>query len=62
MSFLHRLKLRFSPPKRVDPDFGELFKVDQKVVHGFDSSGDIRTAMLRGDVDAMWGSIGSALS
>ena len=24
MSFLHRLKLRFSPPKRVDPDFGEL--------------------------------------
>lgn len=41
---------------------GELFKIDQNVVHGFDSSGDIRTAMLRGDVDAMWGSIGSALS
>jgi tripartite-type tricarboxylate transporter receptor subunit TctC len=41
---------------------GQLFSIDQNVVHGFDSSGDIRTAMLRGDVDAMWGSIGSAIS
>lgn len=41
---------------------GDVFKMDQNVVHGFDSSGDIRTAMLRGDVDAMWGSIGSAIS
>ncbi len=40
---------------------GEVFGIDQKVVHGFNSSGDIRTAMLRGDVDAMWGSIGSAI-
>lgn len=40
---------------------GDVFGVDQKVVHGFDRSGDIRTAMLRGDVDAMWGSLGSAL-
>jgi tripartite-type tricarboxylate transporter receptor subunit TctC len=40
---------------------GEVFDIDQKVVHGFNSSGDIRTAMLRGDVDAMWGSIGSAI-
>ena len=40
---------------------GNVFDIDQKVVHGFDRSGDIRTAMLRGDVDAMWGSIGSAL-
>lgn len=40
---------------------GEVFGIDQKVVHGFDRSGDIRTAMLRGDVDAMWGSLGSAL-
>ncbi len=40
---------------------GEVFDFDQKVVHGFDRSGDIRTAMLRGDVDAMWGSLGSAL-
>ena len=40
---------------------GEAFGIDQKVVHGFDRSGDIRTAMLRGDVDAMWGSLGSAL-
>jgi tripartite-type tricarboxylate transporter receptor subunit TctC len=40
---------------------GEVFGIDQRVVHGFDRSGDIRTAMLRGDVDAMWGSLGSAL-
>lgn len=40
---------------------GDVFGIDQKVVHGFDRSGDIRTAMLRGDVDAMWGSLGSAL-
>ena len=40
---------------------GDVFGLDQKVVHGFDRSGDIRTAMLRGDVDAMWGSLGSAL-
>ncbi|MHA6344360.1 Bug family tripartite tricarboxylate transporter substrate binding protein [Roseivivax sp. CAU 1761] len=40
---------------------GEVFGMDQRVVHGFNSSGDIRTAMLRGDVDAMWGSIGSAI-
>jgi tripartite-type tricarboxylate transporter receptor subunit TctC len=41
---------------------GEVFGMDQRVVHGFNSSGDIRTAMLRGDVQAMWGSLGSALS
>ena len=40
---------------------GELLDMDQRVVHGFDRSGDVRTAMLRGDVHAMWGSIGSAL-
>lgn len=40
---------------------GEALDIDQKVVHGFDSSSDIRTAMLRGDVQAMWGSLGSAL-
>jgi tripartite-type tricarboxylate transporter receptor subunit TctC len=40
---------------------GDVFGMDQNVVHGFDSSGDIRTAMLRGDVDGMWGSIGSAI-
>lgn len=40
---------------------GEAFGMDQKVVHGFNSSGDIRTAMLRGDLHAMWGSLGSAL-
>ncbi|POF34493.1 Bug family tripartite tricarboxylate transporter substrate binding protein [Roseibium marinum] len=39
---------------------GEAFGIDQKVVHGFNSSSDIRTAMLRGDVHAMWGSLGSA--
>jgi len=40
---------------------GNVFKLDQNVVPGFDRSGDIRTAMLRGDVGAMWGSLGSAL-
>lgn len=40
---------------------GDAFGIDQKVVHGFDRSGDIRTAMLRGDVHAMWGSLGSAI-
>lgn len=41
---------------------GDVLQIDQRVVHGFDRSGDIRTAMLRGDVQAMWGSLGSALS
>jgi len=41
---------------------GEVLAIDQRVVHGFDRSGDIRTAMLRGDVQTMWGSLGSALS
>lgn len=41
---------------------GDVFGIDQRVVHGFDRSGDIRTAMLRGDVHAMWGSLGSALN
>lgn len=40
---------------------GKAFDIDQRVIHGFDASGDIRTAMLRGDVTAMWGSLGSAL-
>ncbi|MBD3677931.1 MAG: hypothetical protein HUJ27_05940 [Rhodobacteraceae bacterium] len=40
---------------------GDVFGMDQNVVHGFNSSGDIRTAMLRGDVDGMWGSLGSAM-
>lgn len=40
---------------------GDVLGIDQRVVHGFDRSGDIRTAMLRGDVHAMWGSLGSAL-
>jgi len=41
---------------------GDVFGVDQNVVHGFNSSSDIRSAMLRGDVDAMWGSLGSAMN
>jgi tripartite-type tricarboxylate transporter receptor subunit TctC len=40
---------------------GDVLNIEQRVVHGFDRSGDIRTAMLRGDVQAMWGSLGSAL-
>ncbi|MGB3406246.1 MAG: tripartite tricarboxylate transporter substrate-binding protein [Jannaschia sp.] len=41
---------------------GDVLEIEQRVVHGFDRSGDIRTAMLRGDVQTMWGSLGSALS
>ncbi len=41
---------------------GDVFDMDQRVVHGFNSSSDIRAAMLRGDVQAMWGSLGSAMS
>ncbi len=40
---------------------GPAFGVKQRVVHGFNSSSDIRQAMLRGDVAGMWGSLGSAL-
>ncbi len=40
---------------------GDVFGMDQKVVHGFNSSGDIRAAMARGDVHGMWGSLGSAM-
>ncbi len=40
---------------------GPALGVGQKVVHGFDNSSDVRQAMLRGDVEAMWGSLGSAL-
>ena len=40
---------------------GPALGIEQKVVHGFDNSGDVRQAMLRGDVDAMWGSLGSAI-
>ncbi|KMK65043.1 tripartite tricarboxylate transporter substrate binding protein [Puniceibacterium sp. IMCC21224] len=40
---------------------GEAFGIDQRVIPGFDASGDIRTAMLRGDVTGMWGSLGSAI-
>lgn len=40
---------------------GPAFGIKQKVVHGFDNSGDVRQAMLRGDVAAMWGSLGSAV-
>jgi tripartite-type tricarboxylate transporter receptor subunit TctC len=38
----------------------DAFGINQKVVHGFNSSGDIRQAMARGDVAGMWGSYGSA--
>lgn len=39
---------------------GRILDLKQKVVHGFDNSADIRLALLRGDVDCMWGSLGSA--
>lgn len=40
---------------------GPAFGIDQKVVHGFNNSTDVRQAIMRGDVQAMWGSLGSAL-
>ena len=40
----------------------EVFGLDQKMVHGFNSSTDVRQALLRGDIHGMWGSLGSALS
>ena len=40
---------------------GPALGIKQKIVHGFDNSGDVRQAMLRGDVTGMWGSLGSAL-
>lgn len=41
---------------------GSAFGLNQQVIHGFGSSSDVRQALLRGDIDAMWGSLGSALS
>lgn len=41
---------------------GELFDLDQNIIHGFDSSSVIRQAMLRRDIVGMWGSYGSAIS
>lgn len=40
---------------------GKVFNLKQNVVHGFDSSSDIRAALLRGDVVGMWGSLGSVI-
>lgn len=40
----------------------QAYGLDQKVIHGFNASSDIRQALLRGDIDGMWGSMGSALS
>ena len=41
----------------VDPAFG----IQQKLIHGFNNSSDVRQAILRGEVQGMWGSLGSAL-
>lgn len=40
---------------------GELFDLNQDIIHGFDSSSVIRQAMLRRDIVGMWGSYGSAI-
>lgn len=39
---------------------GTVLNVDQKLVHGFNNSPDVRLAILRGDLDAWWGSYASA--
>ena len=36
--------------------------LDQDVLHGFDSSGVVEQVIIRGDVDGMWGSYGSAMN
>jgi Uncharacterized protein conserved in bacteria len=40
----------------------QVYDLNQKMVHGFNSSTDVRQALLRGDIHGMWGSLGSALS
>ena len=40
---------------------GQALGLEQRVINGFDNSSDVRQAMLRGDVQGMWGSLGSAL-
>lgn len=39
---------------------GSVMDNNQKVIHGFNSSSDVRQALLRGDIQGMWGSWGSA--
>lgn len=39
---------------------GTVMGNNQKVIHGFNSSSDVRQALLRGDIQGMWGSWGSA--
>ncbi|APX89497.1 hypothetical protein BV394_07020 [Brevirhabdus pacifica] len=39
---------------------GQIMGNNQKVIHGFNSSSDVRQALLRGDIQGMWGSYGSA--
>lgn len=40
---------------------GEIFDINTKIVSGFDSSADIRLALLRGDIDASWNSYGTQM-
>ena len=40
---------------------GEIFDIDAKIISGFDSSADIRLALLRGDIDASWSSYGTQM-
>lgn len=40
---------------------GPVFGLKQRVIHGFNSSSDVRQALLRGDIAGMWGSLGSAV-
>lgn len=39
---------------------GSVMGNNQRVIHGFNSSSDVRQALLRGDIQGMWGSWGSA--
>lgn len=39
----------------------EIFGLNQRLISGFDSSSDIRLALLRGDIDSSWGSSSTQL-
>ncbi|NND70326.1 MAG: hypothetical protein HKN43_01980 [Rhodothermales bacterium] len=40
---------------------GDALDIQQKVIHGFNSSSDARLALLRGDIFGMWSSLTSAM-
>jgi len=39
----------------------DLFNLNMNIIHGFNNSSAMRLAMLRGDIDAAWSSLGSVM-